>query len=124
MLLLSRVEAQAAAVGLDPLVGVYHQPRAGKPALACDLIEPLRVPLVDQLVLGQVRQGFFQTQHFYHTARGVRLHKDHFRRFLEAFEQRYTSQPTHETFESQARRIVAEFAAGVRHWARSNKRDQ
>ena len=115
-LLLSRVEAQAAAIGLDPLVGVFHQPRAGKPALACDLIEPLRVPVVDQLVLGQVKQGFFQPAHFYSADQGVRLHKEHFRRFLEAFEQRYTSQPTHETFETQARQTVGQFAAAVRVW--------
>ena len=37
------------AVGFDPMIGFYHQPRHGRPALALDLMEPLR-PLVDRRV--------------------------------------------------------------------------
>ena len=33
------------AVGFDPMIGFYHQPRHGRPALALDLMEPLR-PLI------------------------------------------------------------------------------
>jgi CRISPR-associated protein Cas1 len=125
-LLLSRVQAYAAAIGLDPLVGVYHQRRAGKPALACDLIEPLRTPVVDQLVLAQVRQGSFRPEHFTtasDTDRGVRLKADHFRRFLQAFESRFTGEPQHDPFEHQSRRIVDRFAAAVREWMRGREKE-
>jgi len=117
-LLLSRVETYAAAIGLDPLIGVYHQRRAGKPALACDLIEPLRTPLVDQLVLAQVRQGVFRPEHFQSTDGGMRLKPEDFRRFLRAFESRYANEPKNASFEKQARQIVDEFAAAVRQWSR------
>ena len=113
------VQAYAAAIGLDPLIGVYHQRRAGKPALACDLIEPLRTPVVDQLVLAEVRQGAFRPEHFHNTENGVRLNPDAFRRFLQVFEARYGGQPQHATFEQQARQIVDQFAAAVRQWERN-----
>jgi CRISPR-associated protein Cas1 len=120
-LLLSRVQAYAAAIGLDPLIGVYHQRRAGKPALACDLIEPLRTPLVDQLVLAQVRQGVFRPEHFCRTEQGVRLQPAEFRRFLQVFEARYGGEPRHATFQQQARQTVDQFAAAVRQWARGRE---
>lgn len=121
MLLLTRLEAELAAMGLDPLVGVYHQPRPGKPALACDLIEPFRVPVVDHLVLAQVRQGCFQPKHFTHTSQGVRLRQEDFRRFLKAFEHWYTSSPTPPSFQAQARQLLGQFARAVRRWARNDR---
>ncbi len=39
------------AVGFDPYVGFYHQPRFGRPALALDLMEPFRPLIVDSAVL-------------------------------------------------------------------------
>ena len=52
------------AVGFDPYVGFYHQPRFGRPALALDLMEPFRPLIVDSAVLtaintGMVTQGDF-----------------------------------------------------------------
>lgn len=38
-------------VGLDPQVGFLHPARPGRPSLALDLMEELRAPLVDRLVL-------------------------------------------------------------------------
>ncbi|MEX2535186.1 MAG: type I-C CRISPR-associated endonuclease Cas1c [Trueperaceae bacterium] len=51
-------------VGLDPQVGFLHALRPGRPALALDLMEELRAPLADRLVLtlinlGQVRADGF-----------------------------------------------------------------
>lgn len=39
------------SVGLDPQIGFLHALRSGRPALALDLMEELRAPLVDRLVL-------------------------------------------------------------------------
>ncbi|MGQ9576976.1 MAG: CRISPR-associated endonuclease Cas1 [Thermoguttaceae bacterium] len=119
-LLLTRLQAELAAAGLDPLVGVYHQPRPGRPALACDLIEPFRVPVVDHLVLAQVRQGCFQAKHFTQTPNGIRLRKQDFRRFLKAFEHAFTCTPAPQSFQTQAGKLVSRLAAAVRRWARSN----
>ncbi len=121
-LLLTRVQAEIAAVGLDPLVGVYHQPRPGKPALACDLIEPFRAPLVDQLIVGQVRKGSFRREHFGDTAKGIRLKPDDFRRFLRVFEDRFHATSAGTSFEMQARQTVEHFAAAVRQWMETRHR--
>jgi len=39
------------ATGLDPQVGFLHRDRPGRPGLALDLMEELRVPLADRLAL-------------------------------------------------------------------------
>ena len=38
-------------VGLDPYVGFFHADKYGRPALALDLVEEFRPPIVDSLVL-------------------------------------------------------------------------
>jgi CRISPR-associated protein Cas1 len=45
------------AVGFDPNVGFYHQPRFGRPALALDLMEPFRPLVVDSAVLRAINTG-------------------------------------------------------------------
>jgi CRISPR-associated protein Cas1 len=39
------------AVGLDPYLGFFHTEKYGRPALALDLVEEFRAPLVDSLVM-------------------------------------------------------------------------
>jgi len=119
-LLLTRIQAELGAMGLDPLIGVYHQPRPGKPALACDLMEPFRVPVVDHLVLAQVRQGCFQAKHFTDTPKGIRLRQEDFRRFLKAFEHWFTASSTAPPYQAQARQWICRFARAVRRWARND----
>lgn len=49
--------------GLDPWLGIYHQPYAGRMSLACDLMEPLR-PLVEAWVVECFCSGEFDLRHF------------------------------------------------------------
>lgn len=42
----------AMAVGLDPYIGFYHQPRFGRPALALDVMEEFRPLIAESAVLG------------------------------------------------------------------------
>lgn len=42
-----RLDALAQAAGFDPGLAPFHRPAWGRPTLACDLVEPLRAPLVD-----------------------------------------------------------------------------
>jgi CRISPR-associated endonuclease Cas1 len=46
------------AVGFDPYIGFYHQPRFGRPALALDLMEPFRPLIVDSAVLTGINRGW------------------------------------------------------------------
>jgi CRISPR-associated protein Cas1 len=50
-LLVSECVAACEGVGLDPQMGYLHTLRPGRPALALDLMEELRAPLADRLVL-------------------------------------------------------------------------
>jgi CRISP-associated protein Cas1 len=55
-LLLKDVTNAIIAVGLDPSLGFYHQPRSSAPPLALDLMELFRVPLVDLPVIASINR--------------------------------------------------------------------
>jgi CRISPR-associated protein Cas1 len=57
--------------GLDPLIGFFHQPLAGRESLACDLVEPLR-PRIDHWVWSLFRDRLLREAHF-STANGACL---------------------------------------------------
>ena len=63
-LLTQRVTAALEGRGLEPALGVLHEYRAGRPSLACDLVEPLRVPAVERWVLALCNQGQVQPADF------------------------------------------------------------
>ena len=52
------------AVGFDPYRGFMHQPRYGRPALALDVMEPLRPLLADSTVLTVINNGEVQAGDF------------------------------------------------------------
>jgi len=56
-------------VGLDPMLGFYHEPAFGRESLACDLIEPVRAYL-DELVWDLFADHWLRRDHF--TADGNR----------------------------------------------------
>ncbi len=51
------VSPEFRAVGFDPHLGFYHQPRYGRPALALDLTEEFRPLIADSVVLTAVNNG-------------------------------------------------------------------
>lgn len=78
-----------AARGLDPYLGFYHDVRYGRPALALDLVEEFRAPVVDRLVLALVNRRVFGPEDFEEREEGgFRMTKEAFRRFLAAYEER------------------------------------
>lgn len=44
-------------LGMEPGWGVFHETGEGRPALALDLMEPFRAPLVDAVVLDMINHG-------------------------------------------------------------------
>jgi len=73
-LLYQRVGAAIEATGLEPGLGALHAYRAGRMSLACDLMEPLRVPAVDRWVLRLCHGGWLTPADFVASADGgVRL---------------------------------------------------
>jgi CRISPR-associated protein Cas1 len=80
-----------AAAGLDPCVGFFHRARAGRPALALDLVEEMRSPAADSFVLRligrrMVRPGQFRPR----PDGGVRMSRRARRRVLVAYEKKMT----------------------------------
>lgn len=58
-------------VGLDPYLGFFHAQKYGRPALALDLVEEFRAPVVDSLVLNVLNHRILRREHFEDD--GVRL---------------------------------------------------
>lgn len=54
MLLKNDVQSALESVGFDPAVGYLHTLRPGRPSLALDLMEELRVPLCDRMVISLI----------------------------------------------------------------------
>lgn len=63
-LLHDRVATAVQAIGLEPALGALHAFRAGRLSLACDLMEPLRIPVVDRWVLSACNQRRFDPSLF------------------------------------------------------------
>ena len=78
---------EAAAQGLDPLVGAYHDLVSGRESLACDFAEPLR-PAVDRFILATFADGLLRPENFSTSeTQGCRLKKDARRDFYRAYEE-------------------------------------
>ena len=88
----------AAAVGFDPMIGYYHQPRFGRPALALDLMEPFRPLIVESAVLQAVNTRMVSIRDFIRSARAVALTPAGRKAFFLAYEQRMDTLVTHPLF--------------------------
>lgn len=80
-----------AAAGLDPRVGFLHQPRAGRAALALDLMEPFRPLIADQAVLAGVNTGQIKPELFEDTEAGLHFTDDGKRIAIDLVEKRFAS---------------------------------
>lgn len=74
-------------IGLDPMVGFYHELDYGRESLACDLVEPVR-PDVDRWVWGLCRTRTFDSRDFSSDGErpGCYLKKGARGRYYEAYE--------------------------------------
>lgn len=72
------------AVGLDPLLGLYHEPAFGRESLAADVIEPLR-PHVDEWVWTLFRDRTLTARNFRENQGAVLLGKAARQHFYAAF---------------------------------------
>lgn len=97
-----------AMVGLDPMIGIYHELKPGRESLACDLAEPAR-PLVDRFVLGLFDDAVLRPEDFRNDKGGCLLNKRGRQDFYRAYED---SAPLQRRILGRiARRLVAELRA-------------
>lgn len=86
------------AVGFDPFLGFYHQPRFGRAALALDLMEPFRPLIADSAVLSAINMRMVTLRDFVHAGQAVALTADGRKAFFRAYEQRMDTLVTHPLF--------------------------
>ncbi len=87
------------AVGFDPYIGFYHQPRFGRPALALDLMEPFRPLIADSAVLSAINTRMVTPSDIVKAGPAVALTPQGRKGFFRAYELRMDSLVTHPIFE-------------------------
>jgi CRISPR-associated protein Cas1 len=90
-LLLREITSAVCSVGLDPYMGYLHALRAGRPALALDLMEEFRPAVADRLALSLFNLGTLTPQSFVRQDAGFRLTKPALRAFLREWEEAVTT---------------------------------
>jgi CRISPR-associated protein Cas1 len=87
------------SVGFDPMMGFYHQPRFGRPALALDLMEPFRPLIVDSAVINAINTRMVTAADFMRSGDAVALAPGGRKSFYHAYELRMDTLVTHPIFE-------------------------
>ena len=87
-LLAHDVRSSMEAVGLDPAAGYLHTLRPGRLSFALDIMEELRAPLCDRLVISMFNRDQFQTQDFTTDFEAVYLSEKGRRKVLEQWRAR------------------------------------
>jgi CRISPR-associated protein Cas1 len=102
---LNRISAQIQAAGLEVNLGALHDYRPGRPSLACDLMEPLRVPGVDRWIVGLFNQDRISEEAFVNQDGAIRLQPSVFGQVLADWEKHWTKGKLTEEMDE----MIAEF---------------
>ena len=107
-LLTKDLVAVLTGVGLDPYLGVLHQPRYGRPALALDLAEEFRALVAESVALQCFNNGEINEKSFMRGHLGVVLTADGRRSVIQAYERRLDMELKHPLFGYQVsyRRVL------------------
>jgi len=89
----------ALAVGFDPYIGFYHQPRFGRPALALDVMEEFRPLIAESCVLTAINNRMITEKDFVRAGRAVNLSAAGRKQFFVAYEARMNHLVTHPIFD-------------------------
>jgi CRISPR-associated protein Cas1 len=98
-LLTKDLTVAAYAVGFDPYVGFYHQPRFGRPALALDMMEEFRPLVADSAVLTAINNGSVTAADFVRAGDAVNLTTAGRKAFFSVYEKRVTATIRHPVFD-------------------------
>ena len=86
------------AVGFDPYLGFYHQPRYGRPALALDLMEEFRPLIADSTMVSLFNNKELDIKDFVITEEGVMIGRSAKRKVVAGYERRMDTKITHPLF--------------------------
>lgn len=108
--LCNRALAMLQSRGLEPTLGALHEYRSGRPALACDVIEPLRATAVDRWVIQICNQGLLDPTRFTITEEhGCRLPEGTFGETLANWERWCHEARIWKTLDEQLNRLCGQF---------------
>ncbi len=102
VLLTTQASGAAHTVGFDPYVGFLHSTQYGKPALALDIIEMFRAPVVDSVVLTLLNNRMLEYEDFEEGLGAWRLTGKGRKVFLQKFEDRMNTEIMHPIFKYKA----------------------
>ena len=97
-MLIKQAMVTAFTVGFDPYLGLYHQPKYGKPALALDLVEEFRPLIADSVCLTLINNGELGPEQFITRGDAATLTQNGRRKVIEAYERRMDTLVTHPLF--------------------------
>lgn len=97
-LLTNHAASTCQIVGFDPYIGFLHSTQYGKPALALDVIEEFRTPVIDSVVLTVLNNGMLKPDDFTETLGAYRLSDEGRRTFLTQYEERLSTEIKHPYF--------------------------
>ncbi|MEZ6128624.1 MAG: CRISPR-associated endonuclease Cas1 [Planctomycetaceae bacterium] len=86
------------AVGFDPMLGIFHTPRYGRPSLALDMAEEYRPLIADSVMLTAFNNGELTARSFLERAGAVVLTPAGRSALIACFERRMTTEITHPIF--------------------------
>ena len=97
-MLMRQAMVSALAVGFDPYLGFYHQPKYGRPALALDLAEEFRPLIADSATLTLFNNAELKEKDFIERGGAVSLTQAGRKAVIGAFERRMDGLITHPLF--------------------------
>jgi len=108
------------AEGLDPWLGLYHQPRHGRPSLALDLMEEFRTIIADSAVVTAINTGMVAARNFTRTNASCAMKPAARKALIQAYEARLDHLVTHPVFDYRCsyRSIIRVQAALLARWLR------
>lgn len=97
-MLIRQAMVSTLAVGFDPYLGFYHQPKYGRPALALDMAEEFRPVIADSAVLTLFNNAELKEADFIYRAGSVALTQTGRKAVIRAFERRLDTLIRHPLF--------------------------
>ena len=103
---------------LEPSIGAFHVSRPGRPALALDLMEPVRPLIADSVAISAFNRGELVEGHFHRTAAGCSFTDPGRRVFFSSYGRRMEAEVTHPVFEYRLsyRRMLVLHARMIAAW--------
>lgn len=122
--LCAEFELHLYGIGLEPGWGVFHETDEGRPALALDLMEPFRAPLVDSVVLDMANHGRITPEDFHQVDEGYLLRQESRRKVFVQWENRLEREfnYTREERRTTLRNLIKEHCEQAKLFFREGRR--